>query len=90
MQGILSKARGYVARLSMVLYVLETSLEKILEGENPECPSTTWSVTITADCVSAAALIMDYLINQKLIMMDIVEIGICFLKSLKVIFYLSV
>ena len=74
-QGILSKARGYVARLSMVLYVLEKSLEKILEGENPECPSTTWSVTITADCVSAAASIMDYLINQKLIMMDIVEIG---------------
>ena len=74
-QGILSKARGYVARLSMVLFVLEQTLAKILEGENPECPTTMWSVTISADCVSAAASIMDYLIKQKLIMMDVVEAG---------------
>ena len=74
LQGILSKARGYVARLLMVLFVLQQSLEKVLDGENPQCPATTWSVTISADCVSAAASIMDYLIEQKLIMMDTVEI----------------
>ena len=71
-QGILLKARGYVARLSMVL---EQALENVLEGVNPESPCTTWSTTITEDCVNAAALIMDYLIKQKLIMMDAEEIG---------------
>lgn len=72
-QGILSKARGYVARLSMVLFVLEQALESVLEGDNPESPCT-WSTTITEDCVKAAQ-IMDYLIKQKLIMMDALEIG---------------
>ena len=73
-QGILSKARGYVARLSMVLFVLEQSLESVLEGGNPEAPCT-WSTTITEDCVKASAQIMDYLIKQKLIMMDASEVG---------------
>ena len=71
-QGILLKARGYVVRLSMVLFI---PLSTILESESPECQTTMWSVTISADCVSAAASIMDYRINQKLIMMDILEIG---------------
>ena len=35
-QGILSKARGYVARLSMVMFVLEQALECFLEGDNPD------------------------------------------------------
>ena len=74
-QGILSKARGYVARLSMVLFVLEQALVLVLEGDRAECPSIPWSVTITADCVRAAVTIMDYLIQQKLIMMDVEEIG---------------
>ena len=73
-QGILSKARGYVTRLSVVLFVLQQALESVLEGGNPESPCT-WSATITEDCVKASAQIMDYLIKQKLIMMDVSEIG---------------
>ena len=71
-QGILSKTCGYVARLSMVRFMVEQALANALEGMNP---CTTWSTTIIEDCVNASASIMDYLIKQKLIMMDVEEIG---------------
>ena len=58
----------------MVLFVLQQALESVLEGGNPESPCT-WSATITEDCVKASAQIMDYLIKQKLIMMEASEVG---------------
>ena len=58
-QGILSKAHGYVARLSVVLFVSQQALESVLEGGNPESPCT-WLATITEDCVKASAQIIDY------------------------------
>ena len=49
----------------------------MLEGESAceQHPSISWSVTITGECVRADATVMDYLIKQKLIMMDVDEIG---------------
>ena len=72
-QGILSKARGYTARLAMIIHALEQALAKIIDGECDECPSTSWSVDIPTDCIRASVTIMDYLIEQKLIMMDLIE-----------------
>ena len=72
-QGILSKARGCTARLAMIIHVLEQALAKIIDGECDECPSTSWSVDIPTDCIRASVTIMDYLIEQKLIMMDLIE-----------------
>ena len=39
-QGILSKARGYTARLAMVIHALEQALVEIIDGESDECPTT--------------------------------------------------
>ena len=72
-QSILSKARGYTARLAMIIHALEQALAKIIDGECDECPSTLWSVDIPTDCIRASVTIMDYLIEQKLIMMDLIE-----------------
>ena len=72
-QGILSKARGYTARLAMVIHALEQALAKIIDGECDVCPNTSWSVEVSVGCIRAATTIMDYLIEQKLIMMDLTE-----------------
>lgn len=34
---------------------------------------TSWSVDIPVDCIRACVTIMDYLVDQKLIMMDLME-----------------
>ena len=73
-QGILSKARGYTARLAMILFALEQTLTHIIEGECDVCPNTFWSFDITCSCTTAACTIMDYLIKQKLIIMDVTEV----------------
>ena len=46
-QGILSKARGYTARLAMILFALEQTLTHIIEGECDVCPNTSWSFDIS-------------------------------------------
>ena len=74
-QGILSKARGYTARLAMILFALEQTLTHIIEGECDVCPNTPWSFDISSTCTRAACTIMDYLIQQKLIIMDVTEIS---------------
>lgn len=75
-QGILSKARGFTARLSMVLFALEQAIEIAGEQdeEEGEDSDAEWSNEITQVCVEAATTIMDYLISQKLIMMDLKEV----------------
>ena len=72
-QGILSKARGFAARLSMILFALEQAIVHLDEFEGDDS-SHTWSNEITAECVEAAATITDHLIQQKLIMMDVNEV----------------
>jgi hypothetical protein len=59
-QGILSKARGYTARLAMIIHTLEQALAKIIDGECDECPSTPWNVDISTDCIRASVTIMDF------------------------------
>ena len=73
-QGILSKARGYTAQLAMILFALEQTLTHIIEGERDVCPNTSWSFDISSSCTRAACTIMDYLIQQKLIIMDVTEV----------------
>ena len=73
-QGILSKARGYTARLAMILFALEQTLTHIIEGECDVCPNTSWSFDVSTSCSRAACTIMDYLIQQKLIIMDVTEV----------------
>lgn len=74
-QGILSKARGFTARLCMVLFALEQAIEITQEHDEDDNDSEVqWSNQITKACVEAATTIMDYLIRQKLIMMDLKEV----------------
>ena len=75
-QGILSKARGFTAQLSMVLFALEQAINMAVTGEHDEDEDSEeeWSNDITKVCVEAATTIMDYLIRQKLIMMDLKEV----------------
>ena len=75
-QGILSEARGFTARLSMVLFALEQAIEFAGEHDEDEGEDSDaeWSNEITQVCVEAATTIMDYLISQKLIMMDLEEV----------------
>ena len=80
-QGILSKARGFTARLTMVLFTLVQAIkitskddEDEVEYDDDDDCEAEWSNEITKVCVEAATTIMDYLIKQKLIMMDLKEI----------------
>ena len=74
-QGILSRACGFMARLSMVLSALEQAIKIAGEHEEEgEDSDAEWSNEITQVCIEAATTIMDYLISQKLIMMDLEEV----------------
>ena len=57
----------------MILYALEQALDKVIDGECNVCPNTSWSREVPVGCIQAAVTIMNYLIEQKLIMMDLVE-----------------
>ena len=74
-QGILSKAHGFTARLSMVLFALEQAINITqYDDEDDNDSESQWSNEITKLCVEGATTIMDYLIGQKLIMMDLKEV----------------
>ena len=83
-QGILSKARGYIARTAMIIFVLQQAVEHVTTtttrdtdssySDQPSpSPSPTWSYKVTSSCVQAASTILDYLCKQKLMMMDLKE-----------------
>ena len=59
----------------MVLFALEQAIS-ITNGNNEDNDDTEseWSNEITKVCVEAATTIMDYLIGQKLTMMDLKEV----------------
>ncbi len=61
-QGILSKARGYVARTAMILHCLEQAVQGVLSGDSG------WKNEIEPATVQAAANIIDHLNNQKIIL----------------------
>ena len=58
----------------MILFALEQTLTHIIEGECDVCPITFWSFDISSTCTTAACTIVDYLIKQKLIIMDVTEV----------------
>ena len=83
-QGILSKARGYIARTAMIISVLQQAVEHVsttsTRDTDSACshqpspsPSPTWSYKVTSSCVEAASTILDYLCKQKMMMMDLKE-----------------
>lgn len=64
-QGILSKARGYTARIGMILHVLEQGLKLIVDQS---CDHV-WDTFISANSVEAAGRIITHFNKQNLIML---------------------
>lgn len=62
-RGILSKAKGQLARLAMVVHAIDRAV-KILALE-----VTGWSSTIEVDSLNTAKTIMDYILDQKFALM---------------------
>ena len=60
-QGILSKARGYMARTAMILHCLEQAITKANGNEEP------WRLEIGVHTVHAAASIINHLNQPKFI-----------------------
>ena len=46
----------------------------LIEGECDVCPNTSWNFDICSSCTRVVCTIMDYLIQQKLIIMDVTEV----------------
>lgn len=69
-QGILSKARGYAARIAMIVHVLEQALERLYT-----LPTTTseWKTSVSVTAVKAAGVIIRHFNSQKFIMLGLEE-----------------
>ncbi len=63
-QGILSKARGYVARTAMILHCLEEAVNDVLTRHE----EVSWKHEIGQDTVQAAAKVITHLNCQKIMM----------------------
>ena len=84
-QGILAKSRGYIARTSMLLFVLEQALttvlnqQDLLHSPDPAQQSSPmpsrWLTTINSDAIAGGSQIVNYLCQQKFTMMDLKEVG---------------
>ena len=72
-QGILSKSRGYAARIAMVLHVLEQAVQiaVAIEGTLPH-----WTTGISEHAVISAATIVEHCNAQKFIMMGLDKEGV--------------
>ena len=71
-QGVLSKARGYTARLSMVLHCLEQAVSRVISQTFDDTASQPlWDLEITAKAVNSAAAIIQHLNTQKIIMLGV-------------------
>lgn len=66
-QGILSKARGYVARICMIVH---TALNKITPREDSSDASP-WETSVSTSAVTAAGLIIEHFNKQKFIMLGL-------------------
>ncbi len=63
-QGILSKARGYLARIAMIVHCLEQAIG-ISDIEDDACPP--WSTNVSTKAVEAGICIIKHFNKQKLI-----------------------
>ena len=61
-QGILSKARGYVARIAMIIHCLEQSLQSEVEE---------WETKISPRAVKVATAVVEHFNKQKFIMLGV-------------------
>ena len=68
-QGILSKARGYCARIAMVIHTLEQALQSI---NQPDTPSS-WTTDVSVKAVQAASTITDHFNQQKFILLGLTD-----------------
>ena len=68
-RGILSKARGQLARMSMILHSLEQAVANPLCKGREDDDLSTWEVNINQSSVRQAELIMNYVIEQKFALM---------------------
>ena len=66
-QGILSKARGYCARIAMVIHSLEQALESIATSS----PTPHWDCNVSHQAIKAASMITEHFNQQKFIMLGI-------------------
>ena len=71
-QGIYAKARGYIARLAMILEALELAMDRVCNSQSP----TQWTTSVKQSSVLAAEAIIEHLNNQKLILMGLKDQGI--------------
>ena len=62
-RGILSKAKGQLARLAMVVHSIEQAIRQI------SSPTMEWNSTIDEGSLTTAKIIMDYIIEQKFALM---------------------
>ena len=65
-RGIISKFKGILARIAMVLHALETGIDKVT---NQDGTDNDWDTTVTKEHVQWATEIMKYLIDQKFALM---------------------
>ena len=68
LQGIYAKARGYVARLSMIIHTLEQALI-IVEGSGT-VSAPCWIAAIDASAVEAVAQLPQYSRHPRLLMVE--------------------
>ena len=76
-RGILSKAKGQCARLSMIQYVLGQAVGVASELHEEQCygpkdislKCSTWSTEVTASAVKSAVVITNHFIQQKFLLM---------------------
>ena len=64
-QGILSKARGYCARIAMVIHALEQALQTHQDTSDP------WNSIVSIKAVQAASAIIHHFNHQKFIMLGL-------------------
>lgn len=72
-RGILSKARGQLARMAMIIHSLEQAvanpMPKHCQNDDLTPESDSWEVTIKESSVVQAEMIMNYVIEQKFALM---------------------
>ena len=69
-QGILSKARGYCARIAMVIHSLEQALQSI----HHEYEQQNWDSNVSIKATKSASAIIDHFNKQKFILLGVDEI----------------
>ena len=68
-QGILAKARGYCARIAMVVHSLDQALRRMNPSNAVSNESAEWESKVSGKCMEAAVHITAHLNNQKMIML---------------------